>query len=278
MIERRLLVRDQFIHMKDTGEVDLPVIVFLHGFTGSSATWDEVIGVLKGQFRMIAVDLTGHGKTSIPKEVRRFQMAEQLADLEALFTELTIMNFTLVGYSMGGRIALAYTKEYPKRVKTLILESASPGLKTVEERAARAHADLQLAKRIETEGIKAFVDFWENIPLFATQKQLTDEARQKIRNERLNQHIEGLAGSLKGIGTGSQPSYWSNLHEIRLPVLLMTGEMDEKFVTISREMKSEFPNAEHKTVKKVGHAIHVEKPILFATMVKEHIIKIQGGN
>lgn len=103
--------------------------MFLHGFTGSSATWDEVIGVLKGQFRMIAVDLTGHGKTSIPKEVRRFQMAEQLADLEALFTELTIMNFTLVGYSMGGRIALAYTKEYPKRVKTLILESASPGLK-----------------------------------------------------------------------------------------------------------------------------------------------------
>lgn len=278
MIERRYLIRDQFIHVKDSREENLPVIVFLHGFTGSTSSWDEVVTALAGRFRMIAIDLIGHGKTSIPDHERRFQMSEQLADLESLFAELNLTSFTMVGYSMGGRIALAYAKEYPQRVRLLILESTSPGLKTAEERAARIAADLQLAKRIEREGIKAFVNFWEEIPLFSSQKKLTSGQRQKVRAERLNQREAGLIGSLKGIGTGSQPSYWPHLEEMTLPILLITGEMDEKFVAISREMKSKFPNATHETVKNVGHAIHVEKPVLFATMVEEHIMKTQGGN
>lgn len=278
MSERQRQIRGQFIHVKDTGQTDLPVIVFLHGFTGSVSTWDDVMAALNDRFRMIAVDLTGHGKTAIPDQVSRFQMAEQLADLDALFRALAITNFTLVGYSMGGRIALAYTQEYPERVKTLVLESASPGLKTAEERDMRMAADLQLANRIENDGIKAFVDFWENIPLFSSQKKLTSDKRENIRNERLQQQAIGLARSLKGIGTGSQPSYWPHLGEMALPILLLTGEMDEKFVVISREMKKQFPSATHEIINDVGHAIHVEKPVLFATMVEEHIIKIQGGN
>lgn len=278
MSERQRQIRGQFIHVKDTGQTDLPVIVFLHGFTGSVSTWDDVMAALNDRFRMIAVDLTGHGKTAIPDQVSRFQMAEQLADLDALFRALAITNFTLVGYSMGGRVALAYTQEYPERVKTLVLESASPGLKTAEERDMRMAADLQLANRIENDGIKAFVDFWENIPLFSSQKKLTSDKRENIRNERLQQQAIGLARSLKGIGTGSQPSYWPHLGEMALPILLLTGEMDEKFVVISREMKKQFPSATHEIINDVGHAIHVEKPVLFATMVEEHIIKIQGGN
>lgn len=271
MIERLISIRNQQINIQISGQENLPVIVFLHGFTGSTATWDEVMAQLKGRFHMIAVDLMGHGKTSIPAEVSRYRMDEQLADLEALFSQLKITNFTLVGYSMGGRIALAYTNKYPERVRTLILESASPGLKTVAERDARKEADAKLANRIETEGVAKFVDFWENIPLFESQKKLSEKQRQRVREERLSQDEIGLSNSLKGMGTGSQLSYWEELRDMELLVLLLTGEIDKKFVDISREMKELLPNATHDTIKNAGHAIHVENPVLFATMVEEHV-------
>lgn len=271
MIQRKINIRNQQINFVMCGQEHLPVIVFLHGFTGSTATWKDVMIQLKGCFRMIAVDLTGHGKTSIPEDVSRYEMDEQIADLESLFERLQVRDITLVGYSMGGRIALGYTKQYPERVKALVLESASPGLRTVEERDARKEADLQLATRIQHEGIESFVDFWENIPLFASQKKLSHVQREKIRVERLSQDKVGLSNSLKGIGTGSQPSYWGDLLKLQLPILLITGEIDEKFVNISREMKAELPNATQETVKSVGHAIHVENPVLFATMIEEYI-------
>ena len=91
--------------------------------------------LFKGKFRTVAVDLTGHGKTAVPEDINRYSMEQQVEDLEALFDMLSLERFTLVGYSMGGRVALAYTVQYPERVSSLILESASPGLKTAEEQS-----------------------------------------------------------------------------------------------------------------------------------------------
>ncbi|MBO1914528.1 alpha/beta fold hydrolase, partial [Microvirga sp. 3-52] len=106
-----------------------------------------------------------------------------------------------VGYSMGGRIALSYTINHPKRVASLILESSTPGLETERERIERMNKDKILAQKICSEGILSFVEFWEGIPLFDTQKKLSTEQQQKIRTERLSQNAVGLANSLLGIGT-----------------------------------------------------------------------------
>ena len=271
MIEKEYLIRDQKIHVKIQGSNSLPTIVFLHGFTGTSSTWTEIFALLEGKFKVVAVDLTGHGKTTIPSNPSRYSMAEQISDLEALFTEMDLVHFTLVGYSMGGRIALAYMNLYPERVTSLILESASPGLKTKVERDKRKQADALLANRIQREGIPAFVEFWEEIPLFATQKKMPQPKQEEVRKERLGQNAVGLANSLLGIGTGSQPSYWGELSSIQVPVLLITGKIDKKFVFIAREMDEILPLSKHMTIKDTGHAIHVEKPTLFATMVEEHI-------
>lgn len=276
MIEKKLFIRGHEVNLQMTGDEQLPALVFLHGFTGSTATWADVMEKLDGQFKMVAIDLIGHGKTAIPTNPSRYTMEEQVKDLEEVFEFLDLRTFALVGYSMGGRIALGYTINYPARVQTLILESSSPGLKTEAECQVRREADEKLAKRIQTEGVQKFVDFWEDIPLFATQKKMSAESRQKVKKERLSQSREGLANSLKGIGTGSQPSYWASLSEIKPPVLLITGEIDKKFVNISREMKEILPNATSKTVKNVGHAIHVENPSVFATIVKEHIKEINN--
>lgn len=274
MREQMVNVHGQRYFVTSNGDDSLPVVVFLHGFTGSSMTWQDVSNTLHGKYRVIAVDLLGHGQTSAPTDSSRYEMDVQLADVDALFDQLGLVEFILVGYSMGGRIALSYVIHYPKKVLSLVLESASPGLKTETERMTRKEADAQLARRIKEDGIPAFVGFWEEIALFSSQKLLSTETKAVVRTERLNQCAEGLSNSLLGIGTGSQPSNWEKLDSIHVPVLCITGEIDEKFVTIAQEMKRLLPNCVHTVVKDAGHAIHVEKPGIFATMVEEHITKV----
>ncbi|MED4974325.1 alpha/beta hydrolase, partial [Geobacillus thermoleovorans] len=155
----------------------------------------------------------------------------------------------------------------------LVLESSSPGLETEEERRARREADEALARKIETEGVRAFVDDWEKIPLFATQQTLPDPVRAAIRRERLRHTATGLANSLRGMGTGVQPSFWERLGELAMPVLLVCGERDEKFCRIAAQMHERLPNSELICVKGAGHAIHVEQPGIFAKIVSEFMTK-----
>lgn len=250
-------------------------IVMLHGFTGTAGTWDQVASYLP-DICIIAIDLIGHGQTDAPEAVSYYTMQEQIKLLEQTFIQLELEQFVLLGYSMGGRVALSYTAAYPKRVGQLILESASPGLKTEEERAARRMADEALANKIEQQGIKAFVDMWENIALFATQKTLPVNIQQVVREERLAQTEIGLANSLRGMGTGAQDELWSQLNSISLPVTLITGSLDEKFCLIAQKMKEELPNGKHVLVENTGHAIHVENPKQFATIVKDALKRNKG--
>jgi len=249
-------------------------IVMLHGFTGSAATWNTVAASLT-DYRVIAIDLIGHGETDSPQDASAYSMEEQVQVLDELFQQLNLQAFILLGYSMGGRVALSYATAFPMRISMLILESASPGLRTAEERIARQISDVELAEKIEHNGIESFVNKWENIPLFATQKRLAQDVQQVVREERLSQCEIGLANSLRGMGTGAQTSLWPCLEKLEMPITLITGELDEKFCKIAAEMQVLLQNGQHIVVKNVGHAIHVENPEQFATIVKDAIkIKI----
>ncbi|WP_232319205.1 2-succinyl-6-hydroxy-2,4-cyclohexadiene-1-carboxylate synthase [Sporosarcina ureae] len=271
MTTELLTIRGIETHIARYGDELLPPIVMLHGFTGSTATWQETIEQLVTDYHVVAIDLIGHGKTEAPETITRYKMEEQIKDLYEVLQKLEIEKPILLGYSMGGRVALGYTATYPEKVTSLVLESSSPGLRTSEQRLARRTADNKLADKIEQQGMPEFVDFWQEIPLFHTQKKLSESQRQAVRNERLCQRPTGLANSLRGIGTGSQPSYWQTLEQLSLPVLLVTGSEDEKFETIAQEMMKNLPNARHETIKNAGHAIHVEKPQQFATMIKSFL-------
>ncbi|SDM69426.1 2-succinyl-6-hydroxy-2,4-cyclohexadiene-1-carboxylate synthase [Psychrobacillus sp. OK028] len=264
-------IRGIDIHFNRYNNGAVDKIVFLHGFTGSTHTWNEVISNLPNTFDILSIDLIGHGETSKPINPGRYVVEEQIADLHALFQQLQWSNFTLVGYSMGGRLALAYASKYP--VKRLILESSSPGLSDEEERLNRKQSDEQLAHRILNDGLTLFVDFWESIPLFHSQQNLSLEKQVLIRQERLAGSEIGLANSLRGFSTGVQPSYWDKLEEIIIPTILITGELDEKFCKLAEAMKKYLPNVAHKEINDVGHAIHVENPELFATIVEDIILK-----
>lgn len=246
-------------------------VVFLHGFTGTTRTWEEVISSLAPSIEILTVDLLGHGESDKLQEEKRYFVEEQVQDLHLLFQQLGLEHFTLVGYSMGGRLALAYACEYG--VDCLILESSSPGLNDEEARIQRKVADIKLAEKILKDGVLAFTNYWEEIPLFDSQKRLSAEKKQQIREERLSQSAVGLSNSLKGFSTGVQPSLWKKLDSLNFPVILLTGELDKKFCEIAKKMKALLRNADWKIINDVGHAIHVENPKLFATIVEDIILK-----
>ncbi|RDW20982.1 2-succinyl-6-hydroxy-2,4-cyclohexadiene-1-carboxylate synthase [Oceanobacillus chungangensis] len=247
-------------------------VVLLHGFTGSNLTWQHFIAQQRDELQIITIDLPGHGKTETKEPVT---MEAFCHDLSQLFQYLQLDSIHLVGYSMGGRTALSFALIYPEMIATLVLESASPGLLNVDERKLRVEKDELLAEKIEQEGLASFVNFWQDIPLFQTQKKLPQHVQQAIRNERLAQTVQGMADSLRFMGTGKQPSWWGKLHAFKRPVLLLAGELDQKFVEINKSMRNSLENSELVIVEKAGHAIHIEKSAIFDTLVSEFILKRQ---
>lgn len=272
----KLEVEGVHYHIEILNEDKKRALVLLHGFTGSSTTWHSIAHHF-ADYKIILIDLLGHGLTESPENPERYKLELQLRDLEGLLSRMGLQEFALAGYSMGGRVALAYACAYPDKISALILESASPGLKTDQLRSDRRKSDEELAARIVSEGLVSFVDRWEKIPLFKTQETLPEQAKSAIRQERLAQNPTGLANSLIGMGTGAQDSYWEAITHLEIPVLLLTGSSDVKFTAIAEEMVLLMPKAVHKEIS-AGHALHVEKPDEFATIVVEYLkLNYLGG-
>ncbi|MCL4869991.1 MAG: 2-succinyl-6-hydroxy-2,4-cyclohexadiene-1-carboxylate synthase [Anaerolineae bacterium] len=239
-----------------TGET----VLLLHGFTGRGRTWDKLLERISGPYQWLTVDLLGHGLTDSPLDPTRYEMRFAAADLAALILDLATPPIHLLGYSMGGRLALYLAIHYPHLFHSLTLESSSPGLATAEERQARQAADEQLAQKLEREGVDAFMRYWQQLPLFASQNQLPEPVRVQLTQQRRQNSAWGLANSLRGMGTGRQPSLWDQLPGLNLPVRLLAGALDHKFVIIARQMAARLPQAELIIVPQAGHTIHLEQP------------------
>ncbi len=246
-------------------------LVLVHGFTGSAAGWGAHLQAFAAAgLRVVAPDMLGHGASEAPADPRRYAIEHCQEDIIAALAALDVRSgeAILLGYSMGGRIALATALYVPDFSRGLILESASPGLPTEEERAARRASDEALASRIEREGVPAFVDYWENISLFASQRALPPERRQALRAQRLRNTPQGLANSLRGVGAGAQPYLGDRLSTLTLPTLLIAGALDEKYVGLARQMAHTLPNARLAIVSGAGHTVHFERPMEFDALVK----------
>jgi 2-succinyl-6-hydroxy-2,4-cyclohexadiene-1-carboxylate synthase len=240
-----------------------PALVLLHGFTGSAASWAWHAEVYGREFTCVMVDLPGHGETASPDDPARYAMERVVEDLVALCGELGIARAAWLGYSMGGRLALGVGVLAPQAVSALVLEGASPGLNSAVERAARMASDETLAVRLEREGLEPFIDFWQSIPLFATQRRLPAERREGLRRQRLKNDPIGLANSLRGMGQGSQPPLFDRLGEVGVPTLLIAGEEDTKFRALAKEMAAAMPDARCEFIPNAGHAAHFEQPEVF---------------
>lgn len=261
-----------------------PGLLLLHGFTGDVSTWDPFIlrpskegpGNAFDGFTAIRVDVIGHGGTDSPDDPERYTMAHAVEDLVAILDHLGMEKVALLGYSMGGRLALHLTLAAPERFWALVFESASPGIRNEEERASRRTADNLLADSIGTGGIEAFVDRWQAQALFASQLNLPDEVRARQRTRRLAQSPVGLANSLRGMGAGRQDYLLPRLHELTAPALLIAGALDERYAAITAVMAAEIAGAQAHIIENAGHAAHLEQPAEFGRIVAAFLHNITG--
>jgi 2-succinyl-6-hydroxy-2,4-cyclohexadiene-1-carboxylate synthase len=239
------------------GDRHQPVVLFLHGFMGDQRDFVPIMNALFDRFYSLAVDLPGHGKTIVTGDDAQYGMAFTAAALVDWLDQLQISRCGLVGYSMGGRLALYLALHFPHRFPRVVLESASPGLKTDRERQTRLQRDHALADQLEAD-FPSFLNHWYQQPLFASLRQHPDFAQMLER--RSQNHPPGLAKSLRYLSTGQQPSLWHLLEQHRQPLLLLVGENDHKFCMINQEMAACCPTMRLTIVSHCGHVIHFEQP------------------
>jgi 2-succinyl-6-hydroxy-2,4-cyclohexadiene-1-carboxylate synthase len=233
-------------------------VVAVHGFTQTHQSWLPMAQQLGRDHHFILVDAPGHGGSD---QVRAdlWRGADLLGQVGGRAGYL--------GYSMGARLCLHLAVQRPELVASLVLVGGHPGIVDPIERSLRHASDEALARRVETEGVAAFVDWWLQQPLFSTL-----DVSAAGRQQRLANSAPGLASSLRLAGTGSQEPLWDRLPELAMPVLLVAGERDAKFTSLGRDAARAIgSNAQLVLIPGAGHACHLERPDAFGAVLAEFL-------
>lgn len=244
-------------------------ILFLHGFTGNLKDWEFVKGNLDKKFTPIFIDLIGHGNSSAPREVEKYNSANQIELIRKLLITLNLNKIILVGYSMGGRLALSFTAKYPSKVNSLVLISTAFGFENKSEREERIKSDKVLSEQIKNSTIEVFIKYWINIPLFNSYKKLSKNKIETLAKDKIKRNKKrGLQNSLFGFSTGLMKIFFLKLEKIKTRTLLVCGELDKKFIGINKKALKLLPNAELKIVRDAGHNLPFEKPKEFLKLLE----------
>ena len=223
----------------------------LHGFTQRGAMWDEVAGLVGGEW--VAPDLPGHGGTEVvPWDAAVGKVAGWIGEAGP--------GITLIGYSMGGRIALAAALAYPEGLDRLVLVSASPGIADESARERRLGEDEATAGRIERLGVDLFLTEWLSRPMFSRLGRRP--AAWGARDLRLRQSNEaaGLAGVVRLLGHGSQPYLGDGIAGLRVPLVTVAGSLDDAYASHASGMAAAAPDGRFVEVNGAGHAVVAEDP------------------
>jgi 2-succinyl-6-hydroxy-2,4-cyclohexadiene-1-carboxylate synthase len=270
MTQSFLFEKGQFCYRLD-GHYRYPKLFLLHGFLGSRQDFKLLVSQLSTEFSCLSVDLPGHGETQI-FDSSGYGMAVIAQGLIQLIQELDFAPCYLMGYSMGGRLALYLACCFPQYFSGVLLESASPGLETVIERTERKKKDEALALSLETDLWPDFVRRWYDQPLFSTLR--SHPGFEALIQSRYQNRPDELARSLRGMGTGVQPSLWETLCYLKMPLTLVVGTLDSKFMTINQAMADRCPSAQLVTIP-AGHVAHFEAPALFTEVLRRSVLKLQ---
>lgn len=261
-----------FWHTTGTRETAMPVL-FLHGFMGRGRDWDRIAGALPPGYSALYPDLPGHGETFVPPGATGYAIEQCAALLLEDLDELGVPQCAVVGYSMGGRVALYLALHHPGRVSRLVLESASPGLPDESVRARRRQHDKTLAYAFEAaarDGAQAWrtcLEQWYRQPLFESLHAHPQVLQELIEN-RVKNDPAALAQSLRGMGAGTQPSLWDALDTLASPTLLLTGALDRKYRQIAEDMCERNPIIVRHEMDGCGHNVHLENPTGYLSVLK----------
>ncbi|HLH68963.1 MAG TPA: alpha/beta fold hydrolase [Candidatus Dormibacteraeota bacterium] len=236
----------------------METVTCLHGFSQLGESWSEVTSLVAGPYRWLTPDLEASTLPGVVEEV------------VGTWDRFGVARSHLIGYSQGGRVALLVTLAHPERVASLVVISTHAGLEG-EERARRRAEDLALADRIEREGIAWFASYWASRPLFAGLARRGPAFLARLDAMRRRNRPAHLAACLRGLGAGATPAFWDRLSEIRCPTLVVAGAEDDRYLVFARRLHDAIPGAQLAVVPEAGHAVHLERPHAFASLLADHL-------
>lgn len=257
-----------FLRLEGTGDL----IVAIHGFTGDSTTMLALVDEIRDGRPALLVDVVGHGQSAAPEHLEHYSMPSVVDQVLSLIGPHQPETVHLIGYSMGGRIALSMAARAPWYFASITTLSASPGIEDPIERAARYDRDQLQAHDLEEQGLRAFVDNWLAQPLFEPYRSmLSVEAFEQTIAQRLQSSPAGLANSLRGTGTGSMPPVWNSLSSIRSPLCAIAGELDDRYVTIAAAVADAAPFGRFEVIENAGHVVHQENLSAVAAVISSFL-------
>jgi len=256
------------LHGRIHGTGRAPWLVFLHGFLGDGRDWDEIATELKTHFSCLCVDLPGHGASRVE---RPCAPGEILDALFKLLDECRIDRCGLIGYSMGGRVALRMAVAAPDRINRLVLESASPGIQADADRLARQKADAAWMALMKEGGMEAFLEKWYAQPLFDTLCR-NPARREELHQRRMRQDPRQLAMALQSMGAGAWPPAWKDWPSLRMPALLIAGRDDARYAAMAERMAAQNSRAQVWIVSGCGHNVHWEDPASYTAAIQKFLM------
>ncbi|ABZ74872.1 alpha/beta hydrolase fold [Shewanella halifaxensis HAW-EB4] len=267
------------------GQIGSPAVVLLHGFLGSKEDWNEIIEQLADDFFCISIDLPGHGghcshnshgDTTQASGNNQLDFTSQSLELptpgfnrcaELIHTtleQLNISQYHLVGYSLGGRIALHLARLYPQALLSLCLESCHPGLQNQADRVARKANDLAWASKLETLSIRDFLSLWYQQAVFS---DLTEAERAKLIDKRADNRPLQLLNCYLATSLAEQQDLWDTPSCLPVDCHFIAGHQDHKFMALAKRWQQQQPLSLH-CIEASGHNVHLAAPEAFAEQLK----------
>ncbi len=252
------------------------LIVAIHGFTGDGTTMLELVETCREGRPAILIDVIGHGQSDTPEHVEHYTMASVVDQVLSVIGGHEPLTVHLVGYSMGGRIALSMAARAPWYFASITLLSSTAGIADPAKRAERYDQDQKTADGLEQRGLDLFIEDWLKLPLFGPYvSSLDDTRRSQTIEQRTSSSPIGLANSLRGTGTGSMPPLWGVLPSIRSPLLSIAGSLDTTYAAIAKDLGRAAAFGQTAIIDDVGHVVHHENLGEVAAIVRRFLTECE---
>jgi esterase len=256
-------------HYLEWGEVDAKPLVLLHGFTSHAHSWATFAQTVQERYHVYAVDQRGHGESAWADDYTPERMVE---DLEAFVQTIGLTKFSLLGLSMGGRNAYAYTALHPEKIEKLVIVDIGPELMTTG------------SERIRT-GVLQKDEFDSPEEAFrqaraGNARADETELRQRVQNNLMQldtgkwtyRYDKKLRSPDRPLARPDSAKAWLMLTKINCPTLLVRGaESDLLSEEVAERMTQTIPNCQLVTIPKAGHSVPLDNPTDFSEAVGQFL-------